>query len=132
MNMSVTTDGVSMTIKTGSKDIAADVIAQLRTFEDVYKRQQKDHSGAEAEGYFQKCQHQIYLSLIHIFPRQFPAQFFLLRGGLGVTEDELARPKSPGCQCGILGMVQTPGQHVIPVLRVHGMKRGSRLSLIHI
>ncbi|MFQ7714297.1 MAG: hypothetical protein ACLRI8_07895 [Agathobacter rectalis] len=33
MNMSVTTDGVSMTIKTGSKDIAADVIAQLRTFE---------------------------------------------------------------------------------------------------
>ena len=35
MNMSVTTDGVSMTIKTGSKDIAADVIAQLRTFESI-------------------------------------------------------------------------------------------------
>ena len=51
VNMSVTTDCVSMTRKTGSKDIAADVIAQLRTFEsimvsnvstiteDVYKRQ---------------------------------------------------------------------------------------------
>ena len=35
VNMSVTTDGVSMTIKTGSKDIAADVIAQLRTFESI-------------------------------------------------------------------------------------------------
>ena len=33
VNMSVTTDGVSMTIKTGSMDIEADVIAKIRTYE---------------------------------------------------------------------------------------------------
>ena len=33
--MSVTTDGVSMTISQGSKDVAADVIAQLRTFDSI-------------------------------------------------------------------------------------------------
>ena len=34
-NMSVTTDGVSMTISQSSKDVAADVIAQLRTFDSI-------------------------------------------------------------------------------------------------
>ena len=33
--MSVTTDGVSMTISQSSKDVAADVIAQLRTFDSI-------------------------------------------------------------------------------------------------
>ena len=35
VTMSVTTDGVSMTISQGSKDVAADVIAQLRTFDSI-------------------------------------------------------------------------------------------------
>ena len=34
-NMSVTTDGVSMTISQSSKDVAADVITQLRTFDSI-------------------------------------------------------------------------------------------------
>ena len=33
--MDVTTDGVSLTVSQGSKDIAADVIAQLRTFDSI-------------------------------------------------------------------------------------------------
>ena len=33
--MSVTTDGVSMTISQSSKDVAADVITQLRTFDSI-------------------------------------------------------------------------------------------------
>ena len=35
VSMDVTTDGVSLTVSQGSKDIAADVIAQLRTFDSI-------------------------------------------------------------------------------------------------
>lgn len=35
VTMSVTTDGVSMTISQGSKEVAADVISQLRTFDSI-------------------------------------------------------------------------------------------------